>query len=358
MLSAAGIAVNPVPAPLRHVHAPDIELTTGSATDIVIDFVRHGDTIPSGNVVEVASNGLPGFPLSPAGEQQAQATADAMFQELGGPHGVAGLFGGYEQRMGETAAPFVAYQQMPMQPLNGFDEIGGGIYADNPPASPGALLSEVTGLLWVLGLRFLPVPGSNDYNGMAFDENFGGAVDTAYQQVLANPVISGNDHITAAVYSGEGAITGWTLMNVHNPDLAILLPMAVDATFTGDMLSPAGQVVIEGNPTDGWSMLSFNGVDIPQDPGLLTDLFVAVRNVLTAPQMAAWDVFLAAFTGEAATIGNALQTGAQSIGSAIIDLPVLAVTDTINAVQTIGADMAAGESFIDAFNAAILGLPS
>jgi hypothetical protein len=29
-------------------------------------------------------------------------------------------------------------------------------------------------------------------------------------------------------YSGEGAILGWTLLNVDNPDLAILLPDALN----------------------------------------------------------------------------------------------------------------------------------
>lgn len=85
---------------------------------------------------------------------------------------------------------------------------------------------------------------------------------------------------------------------------------------------------------------------------------IDASNVLTAPQMAAWNVFSAAFTGDAATISTALQAGAHSVGSATIELPGSAVTDTINAVQAIGADLAAGESLIDAFNAAILGLVS
>jgi hypothetical protein len=154
--------------------------------------------------------------------------------------------------------------------LDGLDEIGGGIYADAAPSSPGALLSELTGLLWFLGLEFVPVPGSNDWNGVQFDENFGGGVATMYTDTVGDVANPMTGYVTDVAFSGEGAIAGWTLLNVGNPDLAILLPDAINAVSSGKLLPPAGIVEVIGNPTDGWTLESFAGQAFPQDPGLLT----------------------------------------------------------------------------------------
>jgi hypothetical protein len=94
LVGASVIAVTPVTNPLPDVHAPDIQLTAGEE-DIVIDFVRHAQTSPPGSVVAVASQGLPGFPLSDLGQQQAVDVGNQLFNEFGGPDGVAGIFGGY-----------------------------------------------------------------------------------------------------------------------------------------------------------------------------------------------------------------------------------------------------------------------
>jgi hypothetical protein len=358
LVGASVIAVTPVTAPFPGVQLPDIQLTAGEE-DIVIDFVRHGQTEPPGGVVAVASNGLPGFPLSDTGQQQAVDVGHQLVNEFG-PH-VAGIFGGYEQRMIETATPFLTDEGLTsqaFQPLNGFDEIGGGIYADDPPSSPGDYLYELTVFAWVLGLRFVPLPGSNDFNGVQFEENFGGAVDTAYNDAVADPVVSANGQITDVVFSGEAAISTWTLMNVNNPDLAILLPLFIESVVNPDkpFLPNVGQVEIEGNPTEGWTLVSFNGTPIPADPGLLTQLIVDTRDLITPPQTAAYNIFEAALTGDPTTIESALQTGVQNVGAAIVQFPGSVINDTVAAVQDLGTDVAAGESFSDAFGSAILGL--
>jgi hypothetical protein len=195
--------------------------------------------------------------------------------------------------MSETAAPFATLEDMTMQPLNGLDEIGGGIYADDPPSSPGDYLYELTVLAWAFGLRFVLLPGSNDYDGVQFEENFGSAVDTMYNDAVADPVVSANGQITDVAFSGEAAISTWTLMNVNNPDTSIFLPLFIESLSpTGEPFLPnAGQVMIEGNPTEGWTLVSFNGTPIPQDPGLLTELIVDVRNLITAPQTATYNIF-------------------------------------------------------------------
>lgn len=144
LIGAGVIVVTPVTAPPPDVHVPDIQLTSDEQ-DIVIDFVRHAQTNPPGDVVAVASNGVPGFALSDLGEQQSVAVANKLFEELGGPNGVTGIFGGQEQRMIETAAPFDTLEHMVMQ----------------------------------------PIAGSNDYNGNQFDEVVGNAINTIYHDAPA-----------------------------------------------------------------------------------------------------------------------------------------------------------------------------
>jgi hypothetical protein len=53
------------------------------------------------------------------------------------------------------------------------------------------------------------------------------------------------------VFSQGEAIMVWTLMNVKNPKTALL---------TSHPLPNIGRVVISGNPTDGWTLVDWDGV--------------------------------------------------------------------------------------------------
>jgi hypothetical protein len=368
------------------VHLPEIQLTSGDA-DIIIDFVRHADTNPPDATDFVANNGLPGAPVSglpgvpPVGDnglEQATDTATLLHNELG--NGIAGIFGGYEQRMIETAIPMLQDLGLPVtaldptdyfdpdyyspdfQTLNGLDEIAGGIYADSAPGTPGALASELTSVLWLLGAEFVPILGSNDWNGIQFDENFSGAVSTIYTDTVGDAANPATGLVTDLAYSGEGAILGWTILNVNNPDLAILIPAGLNAFASGELLPPAGVVEVEGNPTDGWTLESFAGQAYPENPGLLTELFVDGRDAILAPQTAAWNIFESIFTGPGAptitSVGDALLTNSENVGETLLNLPGSIITDIDTEVQTLVTDVAGGESFNTAFDATILGLVS
>ena len=109
---------------------------------------------------------------------------------------------------------------MPVQDLSGLNEVGAGILE-------GAQQNDLTGLLylaapfaWTLGLYFVPELGSSDYNGMAFEDYFGDAVQTIYDNTT-----SGGVGDTDIAFSSAAAIMTWTLMNVNNPDP---LPMLED----------------------------------------------------------------------------------------------------------------------------------
>ncbi|MDT5090261.1 MAG: hypothetical protein QOG47_2968, partial [Mycobacterium sp.] len=66
----------------------------------------------------------------------------------------------------------------------------------------------------------------------------------------------------------------------------------------------------------------YDGVPVPQDPGLGTELFVDVRNLLDAPQFAGYDIYEALLTGNSATIDTALQAGVSQVDTALSQFPV------------------------------------
>lgn len=157
-------------------------------------------------------------------------------------------------------------------------------------------------------------PGLPSVNGVTFDESFSLAVQDIYDGTA-----SATGTPTDVAFSSEGAIAVWTLMNVKNPDFSVLLQ---DLEKTGGLLSNAGQVVVQGDPTDGWTLVSYDGVAIPQDPGLGTELFVDFRDLFEAPQFAGYDIYEALLTGNSATIDTAIQTGISQVDTALSQFPV------------------------------------
>jgi hypothetical protein len=344
LVGAGVIAVTPVTAPLPDVHVPGIQLTAGEtdatdATNIVIDIVRHGQRMPPQDLETTQSPPYPGVPLSDLGQQQAQDVGNQLFNELGGPNGVAGIFSGQSIRDMDTAAPFAMDEEMTPQILPGLDEVDPGVYANDPLSSPGGILYELTVALWPLGLVSLQIPGSEDFNGVVFDEKFTDAVDTMYNDAMANPVVSDNGQITDVAFNNEASVIAWSELNVKNPDYPFFLSHLLEAFKNPSLplLPNAGIVQIEGNPTDGWTMTSFAGQPIPQNPGLLSDLLADVRNLLIAQQTAEYNIFEAALSGDPTTIENALQVGFNQVDTAQAQFPESVFNDIVYAIQNPGS---------------------
>ena len=345
LVGAGLIAVTPTRAPV--VRMTDIQLTAGDATDIVIDIVRHGQRMPPFNEVVTPSPDYPGPPLSDLGQQQAVDVANQLHNELGDQ--VAGIFSGQAIRDMETAAPFAGLENMAndVQILPGLNEIDSGIYAGDALSSPGGFLYLATPLLWSLfGLVSIPIPGSvEDPNGIVMNENFTDAVDTMYNAAMANPVVSDNGQITDVAFNNEADVAAWVTLNVKNPDISYLLPLSLQTIFGADdgypLLPNTGIIQIEGNPTDGWTLVSWNGYPIPADPGLLTKLLMDLRELIIAPQTAEWNIYEALLGGDPTTIENALATGIQDVGGAIVQFPESVFNDIVDAFQNLAAETGA-----------------
>ena len=345
------IGFTPIPAARPEVRVPDVLLTAGEE-DIVIDIVRHGQMQSPYDMLLTPSPAYPGAPLSDLGQQQAEEIGQQLYNQLGP---VAGVFDGQGLREMGTAVPFAHLEDMTAQVLPGLNEIDSGIFALDPINSVGGRLAFLIAAGWALGsplgLAWLPVPGGiQDVNGLSFDERFTGAIDTMYTDPIANPVVSDNGDITAVGFNSEASIFVWTMMNVKNPDLSFFIPRIIESHlipngFSDYFLPNTGVVQIEGSPTDGWTLVSWDGQPVPQNPGLPTELFVDTRNLVLPIDLALWNIWEAVLGGNPATIGDALVDGAQTAFTATVDFPVAVADDVVAALQNlltgIGAQAAA-----------------
>lgn len=143
----------------------------------------------------------------------------------------------------------------------------------------------------MLGARFVPVLGGE--NGNRFEARVNDAVATIYASGETNPI------------APHGAtITAWTLMNVDNPDLLVAVTHPLGNTAV---------VVVTGDPQDGWTLQSWDGVAIDPNPGLLTHLFVDTRALVVTPQTSLYDIGQALRTGDPTVIAAAIRTGVVNV---------------------------------------------
>jgi Histidine phosphatase superfamily (branch 1) len=280
---------------------------------IVLDLVRHGESID--NAKGIIDTVPPGTALDATGEGQATAIATAIQNEY---TTFGGIFTSDELRAEQTAIPLAqelgVYPLAPDHVLAGLAEIPAGSFEGDSTTSLEGILYLLGPLSWVFGGVLMPDIGDPSVNGVTFDESFGGAVQSIYDNTVGGAGTSVND----VAFSSEGGIAVWTMMNVNNPDFSVLLQ---EIEKTGGFLPNTGQVVVEGSPGD-WTLVSYDGTAVPQDPGIGTELFVDFRNLIEAPQFAGYDIYEALLTGNSATIDAALQTGLSQVDTALSQFPV------------------------------------
>lgn len=244
-------------------------LSLGSARasadeSIVIDLVRHGQSVA--NAASRIDTAVPGASLTALGQRQAQNVANTLAAK--GP--VAAIFASQLIRTQQTATPLAAMLGMNVQVLPGLNEIDAGIFNGMPQISLAGLAYLLAPVAWMLGLRIVPMlaPGSADPNGYEFHKRYNGALQTVYGNAatsagrfndmlttmygsaLANPVRASDGRIREVAFSSEFDIGIGTMMSVRNPEQLLLL---------FDPLPNAGIVEIQGNPHDGWTLVSWNG---------------------------------------------------------------------------------------------------
>lgn len=335
LVGASAIGVTPTTAPRPDLYLADIQLT---ADDIVIDIIRHADDLAPANERVPFSPEFPGAPISDLGQQQATATAHQIYADVGGPHHVAGLFSGPDLDAQDTAAPFATLEGMDPQILNGLVEVDGGIFADQPVLSLGGLYYDAAVILWMLGLvNAMQIPGADEFNGVVVNDNYTESIAAMYNVAMANPVVGDDGNITDVAYSSEASSMIWVMLNVQNPDPMALVDTVIQSLSSGGMpalIPNAGLVQIEGNPEDGWTLVSWAGNPVPENPGALGELFLLWRDLVVPPQVALDHMWDAVMTGDSAAVTDAFQDGMTGINAALDQIP-----DTLN---NLFADLVAG----------------
>jgi hypothetical protein len=294
---------------------------------IVLDFVRHGQSID--NAAGIINTTPPGTALTPTGETEASTVATSIISEYG--TNIAGVYDSQELRTQETAQPLLealsnaTSQTVTSQELAGLNEIPAGSFEGDATNSLEGILYLLAPLSWVFGDVLVPDVGDPSVNGVTFDEGYGSAVQTIYDGTVGS---AGSGTPTDVAFSSEAAIAVWTMMNVNNPDFSVLLQEVAE---TEGFLPNTGQVVVEGSPGD-WTLVSYDGTAVPQDPGLGTELFVDFRNLIEAPQFAGYDIYEALLTGNSATIDGAIQAGVGQVDTALAQFPVSVFDDIVSAL--------------------------
>jgi broad specificity phosphatase PhoE len=200
--------------------------------DITITFVRHAES--QGNVSGLIDTSVPGPSLTPLGEQQAKEVAVELIRT---PHD--GVFASTMIRTQQTAQPLADELGEQIVVLPGLREIEAGDFEGEPERDATRYFQPLQ--QWLQGDRTARIPGSID--GNEFDARFDEAVNEIYRSGHQQPV----------AFSHGGAIAMWTMLNVADPPLDLL---------TTQSLPNTGQVVVRGNPTDGWTLLDWNGTKI------------------------------------------------------------------------------------------------
>jgi broad specificity phosphatase PhoE len=232
-------------------------LGAGAAHAITLTWVRHAQS--TANAAGIIDTSVPGPGLTALGDIQAQQIAETLIV-----NGHDGIYVSDMIRTQLTAAPLATKLGMAPVVLGGLREINAGIFEarGGPFAGIGYALPPAA---WVLGARFVPILGGENGNGFAARVN--DTVGTISASGAAKPVL----------FAHGATIMAWTLMTVENPNLLLALTHPLGNTAS---------VVVDGNPDDGWTLQSWDGVPVDPNPGLLTKFFVAVRKAVVAPQTA------------------------------------------------------------------------
>jgi hypothetical protein len=65
---------------------------------------------------------------------------------------------------------------------------------------------------------------------------------------------------------------------------------------------------------------------------LLTELFVDVRNLIEAPQFAAYNIYEALLSDDSTAIVTAIQDNLANVGTAIVNFPDAVIADIVDAL--------------------------
>ena len=347
-------------------------ITSWAATSITLTWVRHGQSVE--NVYDILGSVAPGPDLSncaggstpcvdqpdavpgpnilpgftqtaPGGVQQAQGLVQRLI-DTGLSYDA--IYASTLVRTQQTAQPYSDYSGLSITVVDGLREVRAG--ADENAITTfenggfvDPKMANYVGVqnAWRLGRALTPMPqdpnpvdpnpatnANGDVNGLVFNDRTNTAVQKIYWDEMAKyPTFTAdavNPDANPLAFSHNGTVTTWVEMNVKNPlDLAYLEANSLTNTQTA---------VVVGNPTDGWTLVSWKGVPVSATPTLGMAFFVTFRDYGFVLERSAWNVALAQQTGNVGQVLQAIGTGIAQDLVATIALPGQLVQDVTDAV--------------------------
>lgn len=192
-------------------------------------LVRHGQTID--NVNGDLGTVVPGPPLTALGEEQAAAIPAALADER-----IEAIYASTMQRTSLTAAPLAAATGLPVEIMDGLQEIRAGIFeGKSDKDSVRGYMGTIISWWHDSAAR---VPGGE--NGDEFFARFTDAIAR---------VAAAHDG-TVAVFSHGAAIRTWASAISNNID---------EAFSRVHELPNSAMIVLEGSPVDGWTATHWDG---------------------------------------------------------------------------------------------------
>ncbi|GLE54385.1 histidine phosphatase family protein [Mycobacterium montefiorense] len=204
---------------------------SAQARGITLTFVRNAQT--QADADGIINTDPPGPGLTAEGKGQAQQVA-----HQSGRNDFDAVYASAMAEAQQTASPLAGELGKQVEILSGVQSLGAGWYNGKPESIAGAtyLLAPTD---WINGDVQNSIPGG--LSGKQFNEQFTAAVNKVYNSGHNKPV----------VFSQGAAIMAWTLMNARNGKSSLL---------TSHPLPNIGRVVITGNPSDGWTLVEWDGI--------------------------------------------------------------------------------------------------
>jgi broad specificity phosphatase PhoE len=199
------------------------------ARSITLTFIRNAQS--QANADGVIDTDIPGPGLTPEGKGQAQQVVHAH-------NDFDSIYASAMAEAQQTAGPLASELGKQVEIVAGLQSINAGWYNGKPEtmANSTYMLAPAD---WINGDVGDSVPGS--ISGKEFNDEFTAAIKKIYDGGHHKPV----------VFSQGAAIMVWTLMNAKN---------GKDSLLTNHPLPNVGRVVLTGNPTDGWTLVDWDGV--------------------------------------------------------------------------------------------------
>lgn len=311
---------------------------TVPAAAMTVTFVRHAES--QGNASGFIDTSTPGPHLTndavnqndgATGEQQALDWAATQCPDATCTKFDA-LYASTMIRTQETAAPFATKRELPVTVLGTFDpanpqrnsgvqEISAGIFEGLPEGDGiGRIGYILAPLAWTLGLQFVPIPGGE--NGLEFNERVTNALTDVESETEDT---NGDGKLDAAVFSHGATIMMWTMMNVDNPNLLLIVQHPLNNTDT---------VVVEQNGEGGWTLKEWAGESVGA-ADYPTKMLVNVRDLIVAPQKAVYDMRIPVLTPDLDGIVSTGVQGIKDVGAAGVKFVKDSLTDTVDAITAI-----------------------